>query len=280
MNLKELVIIIFMVCIPQSGLAKPPVESIKFSVRDADTNARLVSKIEIDNIELKGGEYELQPNQDSRIAINIRADAGSEYYTRTITVFLEGFNKSSLPFNIYLSQKKPGYIYNRGTVKKASDYINKVYADRAVALLERINMEIEPSLMHSQFGVHLKYNIARAYLANCTLKFVDQCMQAKEIFDSLLSGSESEKQWVLAERISVNELKNITVSRFYNRMKYLRALWDIKCNRYSDAKKAFQQLLNKATTNPEIFGDIDRNQEGLKQDIRYVETLIKEASAD
>lgn len=283
---KILVVLIFLYsCV----YAEAPIKEIRFKAYDADTNSRIKAIFSIDGQKISQPEkdadskmtsMQLEKDADSRIAIEIEADAGNDYYPRTLTFFLEGLkekkNKTQY-FKIYLSKRnKKDYIYTRGHIRKASNYINKTSVDRAVALLERIQEEADVKIKKSQFGIYLSYNLGRAYLVNCKYKFRDQCQNGANIFLNLLTNYDSKKRWMEAESIRKYELKNTGSETFYNRMTYLRAKWFIQCERYDDALKEFRKLLNLKNIN--LAETIQITKKQLKDDIAYVENIKKSIS--
>lgn len=246
--------------------AAPVVRSVKFIIYDADNNKPIPATVIVNGTSLTNGTYPLPADQDSRIALSVTAEAGEKYYSRTITIFLEGLNVAKPIFNIYLAGIQNNYIYTRGAVRKASEFINDEFADRAVALLERINQESSPSLMETQFGIYLKYNLARAYINNCTHKFVDQCNQGKEILTLLRNNYDKYSRMLSAEAVKKGDLDDKTPDDHYKRMEYLRAMWNMSAGRYDDAIKALDALIDEANQNSTITTTLKRSLDGLKSD--------------
>lgn len=255
--------------IPSIAASAPPVTRVTFETLDADTLDSVVSNISVEGIS-SDGKYMLANDADSRIALEVKVDAGSQYQPRTLTIFLEGLKRSNPIYKIYLTKRESNKMYTRGSVKKASEYINTEWADRAVVLLERVNAETTPAQKETQFGVFLSYNLARAYFLNCTARFVDQCQDAKSIFNDLYSSYDNKERFFVAESISKEQLKNIDVETYYKKMDYLRAKWDMSCGRFENALMTFDELLADAESNPSLLKNLNVTLEGLRNDKKFV----------
>jgi tetratricopeptide (TPR) repeat protein len=261
--------------IPSLAVSAPPVTSVTFRTVDADTGADLIAKISLDGTLVSNSQYVLPQDAASQIAIEVSAEAGSQYYARTLTIFLEGLKRAKPIYKIYLAKLGSGSsIYTRGSVKAASEYINADSVDRAVALLERINEESSPAKKATQFGVYLHYNLARAYLLNCTQRFVDQCPAAKSLFDDLYHKYDNQEQFFSAESISKQDLQNVDIESHYKRMAYLRAKWDFSCGRFEDALGAFEELIIAAENDPSLLKRLNLTLEGLRSDKALVKTKL------
>ncbi len=262
--------------IPSIAASVPPVTEVIFEILDADTYNPVVSNILVDGGVASDGKYTLRNDAESRIAIEIRVDAGGQYQPRILKIFLEGLKNSRAIYKIFLAKRESNTIYTRGHVNKASEYINNTSVDRAVVMLERINAEITPTTKETQFGVFLSYNLARAYFLNCTARFVDQCQDAKSIFNDLHSSYDNKNRFFAAESISKEQLnKDSVVEAYSKRMDYLRAKWDISCGRFEDALKTYEELLADARSNPSLLQNLRINLEGLQNDIRFVTEKLK-----
>jgi len=255
--------------IPSIAVSAPPVTQVTFETLDADTLESVVSNISVDGV-TSDGKYMLANDADSRIALEVKVDAGSQYQPRTLTIFLEGLKRSKPIYKIYLTKRENNKMYTRGFVKKASEYINTEWVDRAVVLLERVNAETTPAQKETQFGVFLSYNLARAYFLNCTARFVDQCQDAKSIFNDLYNSYDNKERFFAAESISREQLKNIDVETYYRKMDYLRAKWDVSSGRFENALKTYDELLADAESNPSLLKNLNLTFEGLQNDKKFV----------
>jgi len=266
---------LIVVVIPSLVVSAPPVTSVTFRTFDADTGADLIAKISVDGALVSNSQYILPQDADSQIAIEVSAEAGSQYYARNLTIFWEGLNRAKPIYKVYLAKLGLGSkIYTRGSVKAASEYIKEESVDRAVALLERISEESSPSQKATQFGVYLQYKLAGAYLFNCTQRFVDQCSAAKSIFDDLYNKYDDQKQFFSAELISKQSLKNVDTESYYKRMAYLRAKWDLSCGRFEEAMKVFEELITAGENDPSLLKRLKLTLEGVRSDVALVKTKL------
>jgi hypothetical protein len=276
MNLR-VALFLFVIANSVVAFASPPVKNVTFRTFDADTGEPLIAKILIDGIQVPDNKYVLPDDADSRIGIEVAADAGKNYHQRSFTIYLEGLKRSEPYFHIFLAKSSPeNSIYTRGMVRVASEYINEQFVDRAVALLERLNVEASMALMESQFGVYLRYNLGRAYWLNCSQRFVDQCLEAKRIFDDLSNHYDQRKNQFIAEAISPEMLRSaIDADSHYRRMTYLRAKWDLSCRRFEDALRAFEDLIGVAERDSSILTPLNLTIAGLKRDRDLAERKVK-----
>ena len=101
-------ILIAIALTPSVAIPGLPVTQVRFATFDADTADALVAEITIDGKKVDGGRYILPSDADSRVAIEVHADAGSKYYSRSLTIYLEGLTNSKPVYNIYLASVHPG----------------------------------------------------------------------------------------------------------------------------------------------------------------------------
>jgi hypothetical protein len=282
--------------IPSLVISAPPVTTVTFQTFDADTGNPLTANISVSEvsvneysqeggevigepIKISGGKYALAKDANSHIALDIDTDSGGQYNKRRLIIFLEGLSKNSKPsYKIFLAKSSDSEtIYTRGSVKKASEYINNEWVDRAVALLERIDEGSTQDQKETQFGINLRYNLGRAYLFNCTQHFVDQCKVAKDTFDELYNSYDDKQKFFDNEQITKDKLKkniDIYVEPYYRRMDYLRAKWNIACERFEDALGIFEKLATEAKNNPSLLNQINLTTEALEKDISFTKSKI------
>ena len=245
-------------------LAQQRIASLGFEVRDANNADPLSASVYVDG-EKVGPRYVLPQGSESSIAMEVRADAGAGYYTRTMTIFLEAINQDRAIFRIYLAPRNSSPMHNRASVANASRFLQPGNVDRAIALLESIVEETSPALKESQFGLYLKYNLWRAYFIGCTQKFLDYCSDASDIQRELLRISKNRPDYFLAERVTTEELllgsREILDSKL--RLDYHRAKWDLRRNRPEDALVSLKQLIRATEEDAKLLGRLRITREDL-----------------
>ena len=217
-------------------LAQQRVTTVVFQVRDAATNQALDADVSVDGDPVVS-EFKVSPEAESRILMDVTASAGTGYHTRTFTVFLEAVNQPRVIYRIYLAPRPSEKTHNRATVARGAQFLNARDADRALALLEAVSEETNANTKASQFGVYLRFNLWRAYLLSCTLRFVDYCEVAVNFGNAMLVQQQSHPEYYSAENITRDELDRgvRSLADAMLRLTYLRAKWDLNRRRPDEA---------------------------------------------
>jgi hypothetical protein len=243
------------------ALAQQRVTSIHVEVLDADTAEPIKASVIVNGTAADSG-YVVPSDSDSSIELDIRADAGAEYYPRTLTVFLEAIKQKQVFYRIYLAPIDHDSLHNRADVARTIGLLNAKDADRALALLEAINTEASPPLQASQFGVYLKYNLWRAYFINCTQRFVAYCDQAISAQQDLLQMQKSDPSYFVAEHVSTKDFERSARDISDNKFKllYLSAIWDLNRHQPKDALDSLTQLDEAAKADQDLLGRLSISQ--------------------
>nr|WP_321466401.1 hypothetical protein [uncultured Desulfobulbus sp.] len=223
------------------------VEMLRFSVFDADSGEMVSARITVNDTVLTGRKYLVSREEESSVVMRVHADAGNEYYSREMTIFLAGLDRRPI-FYIYLAKRShEKRIYSRGNVYDASKYIgDRTQGDRAVALLDRMEREAGDTLKNvTQFWVYFNYNLASAYYNSCTTRFVDQCNKSEKILANLISNFYQYKRFFDNEKITIDKLKDPEVDLFSSKYIYQKILWEIQRNCADEAQNALDILRAK-----------------------------------
>lgn len=267
---------LLLLALSMAASAQQSVAKVEIEVRDARTGEVLEARVTVDGDDIEG-EYVLPPGSESSLLLDVRADAGSGYYPRTMTLFLEAADRRDLRFNIHLAPRNPSAIHNRRSVAAATPFLTPLHVDRAVALLEAVVAETSPTVRNTQFGVFLNFNLWRAYFINCTRRFVDHCTDATTLGAELLAMLPQKKALFEAERIPVAELQraDATLADHAYRLSYQRAKWNLKRNHPEDAAEQLEVLLRAVTDDPKLLDRLRIR----KEDITLLLDRARRASA-
>lgn len=220
-------------------------EKITFRAFDADSGEEVTALFSVDGKALDQGQFALDRNQESTIAIEVKTEAGKGYYSRTFNLFLAGYSVRQVVMHVHLARKGQSAVYSRGSVSQAATHLGSA-PDRVVALLERVRIETPSHLLSTQFGVHLRFNLARGYFQNCTRRGIDSCDIAASIFDELRNEMKAESSHFVREKIDENALRTADFDRQRLVNVYRRGKWDFRRGSFESAAEAFQALLNEA----------------------------------
>lgn len=243
-------------------------EQITFRAFDADSGDEVPAAFSVDGRALDQGLFALNRNQESTIAIEVKTEAGKGYYSRTFNLFLAGYSGRQLVMHVYLARRGQGAVYSLGSVSQAATHLGST-PDRVVALLERVRSETPSHLFSTQFGVRLRFNLARGYFQNCTRRGIDSCDIAASVFDDLRREMKADSSHFMRERIDENALRTADFDRQRLVNVYRRGKWDFRRGAFESAVEAFQALLSEADSGKDdVFTQLQVSRVQVEADLR------------
>lgn len=166
-------------------------------------------------------------------------------------------------------------MYSRGRVSQAAAYLADT-PDRVVTLLERIRNETSPHLFTTQFGVRLRFNLARAYFDNCTRRGVDSCEAAAVLFRELQEEMRADPSHFKRERINEASFRTADFDRQRLIKDYRRAKWDFRRGAFEEARESFQAILEEASSGKaDIFSQIRVSRSQLNADLALTQQRLQ-----
>ena len=252
------------------------VERIRFQAFDADSGEDVPAVFSVNGEVLKQGLIIFKKDQESSIAIEVKTDGGTGYYARTFNLFLASYTDRQVVMNVYLARKGQSVVYSRGSVSQAATHLS-IHPDRVVALLERIRSETPAHLLSTQFGVNLRFNLARGYFQNCTRRGIDSCDIAATLFDDLRSEMKVDSSHFIRERIDEKALETADFERQRLSNVYRRGKWDFKRGAFDSASDAFQSLLSEADSgNKDVFILIKVARDQVVADLKLAQLKLEQ----
>lgn len=255
-----------------------PVKSISFRILDADKDMEINANIYIDEEKIDK-KYFLPEGAQSRISVEVKVDAGKSYKSRQFVVYLEGMKKQSVPFHIYMAEHgDQNNTYNIASIDPIRDWI--LYGgqspDRAVVMLERIRDSKFAKAIpkKSSFHVYLDYVLAKAYIKNCTIRFVDQCDSAKNI-NAHLSDNFDEYQTIMKSMQITKESLNFDSNHFYLPLRYNEAKWEFACGRFEKSIELYDEIILKLENNPQYLSSIQVSLANIRHAKSVAEMQLK-----